>query len=77
VTRFQPILVEELWTIRCSDGRAHASIWTHRFGWELRLLWDGVPAWSRCDPDLRQVRRDAHEMKIRISRDGRGGLDGF
>ncbi|MEO5824088.1 MAG: hypothetical protein ABIT71_26575 [Vicinamibacteraceae bacterium] len=74
MARFQPHLVEELWSFRCADGRVHASIWTHPENYELRVLWDGVLAWSRACTDLAEVQATAAETKSRVERTGRAGL---
>jgi hypothetical protein len=72
---FQASLVEELWRVRCGDGAAHASIWTHPKGWELRVLWDGLPAAKLRHADLPALHRAAHDARVRLLRDGRQGLD--
>jgi hypothetical protein len=38
---YQPWPVQALWRLRVPDGWAHAEVWTHLIGWELRVLWDG------------------------------------
>jgi hypothetical protein len=72
--RFQPVLVEDLWRIRCSTGWAHGSIWTHARGFEVRILWDGEPVWSGVRDDLDHAQQDARTAKTRLERDGRDAL---
>jgi hypothetical protein len=71
---FQASLVEELWRVRCGDGTAHASIWTHPRGWELRVLWEGLPAAHLLQAHLPDLHRAAVDARVRLLRDGRRGL---
>jgi hypothetical protein len=73
--RFRPVLVEDMWRIRCSSGWAHGSIWTHARGFELRILWDGEAVWSNVRDELDRAQQDARSAKTRLERDGRDALD--
>lgn len=73
-SRFPARLIEDLWRTRCSTGWAHGSIWTHRRGVELRILWDGQPVWSSTHADLALARQDADAARRRLERDGYAGL---
>lgn len=75
--RFPARLVEDLWRIRCSTGWAHGSIWTHRRGFELRVLWDGRAVRSCVHEDLQHVRQDARSLERSLGRDGYDGLAAF
>jgi hypothetical protein len=71
---FQAALVEELWRVRCGDGSAHASIWTHPVGWELRILFDGLLAARRRGTALPDLHRAAQDARVRVLQDGRQAL---
>jgi hypothetical protein len=75
--RFRPVLVEDLWRLRCSNGWAHGSIWTHARGFELRILWDGEALWSRVHGQLDHAHEDGRAAKTRLERDGRDAVAGL
>jgi hypothetical protein len=58
--------VQALWRVRCSDGWAHAEIWTHSIGWECRVYWDGELQRSQAYRDLAEADRDAADTKARL-----------
>ena len=62
----QPRQIRALWRIRVSDGWAHAELWTHPIGWELRVLWDGELNGSRAFRDIRDAHREAAETLARL-----------
>lgn len=63
---FQPRPVAALWRVRVSDGWAHAEIWVHPIGWELRVCWDGELQRSQAYRDVADAHRDADETRMRL-----------
>jgi hypothetical protein len=62
----QPRPVEALWRIRCSDGWAHAEIWTHPIGWECRIYWDGELQRSQAYRESADAYKDAEDTRVRL-----------
>ncbi len=56
-----PRPVAALWRLRVSDGWAHAEIWNHPIGWELRVFWDGELQRSQAYRDVGDAHADAEE----------------
>lgn len=62
----QPRPVAALWRVRVSDGWAHAEIWVHPIGWELRVFWDGELQRSQAYRGVADAHRDAEETRGRL-----------
>jgi hypothetical protein len=64
--RFQPRPVQALWRVQVSDGWAHAELWIHPIGWEVRILWDGELRRSQAYRDAAEAQQDLDETKTRL-----------